>query len=422
MHFATKAPYQKGLKAIGHSMQSRITTMKMPITSTLFSALIKMGSVLTTIPALRSALRSAPRPTPHSAMNPIVNPTLPILPTSIANHWLCVGITERIALDKPYTFHVGELPMVLWRDPTTRRFHSAINICKHMGSSLSNGKITPGGCLQCQYHGLEYQTKDSITTSAKTFGSKQSVKPGSKQGPDTFGQVVEQDGKLFWAYEPIHAKPFRVPFFEHPDYETSFVSVDMDAALLDSALNTMDLRHPEFVHSNGGFGNADPPEDIRHYEYKYKHNATLFGLSFRYKSNPLMQRLNQNAGHTDNFHMFYYPAFSWSKVSFNKHNHLIIGVNLLPLSPEKTRWYITICHNYYKSPTQQQLMKVLAGVILSQDFVQMKNQAKEGRLKQALMLNHVFADEDVIQHIKRQFDDYAYLDDALCASIYRNRG
>lgn len=262
-----------------------------------------------------------------------------------------------------------------------------------MGSKLDNGIITDSGCLKCQYHGLE------ISENGK------------------FGETVEHDGKIFWAYNPIHPKPFSVPFYTNPNYEKSFLQIDMDCSLTDSAYNTMDLRHPEYVHNAlFGFGNSIPPENIKYYKYHNKDQRV--GMSFDYASNELMKTINNNTKKTKNFHMYVYPSFSWSKVSF-QNNDLIIGVNLLPIEKKKTRWYITLCHNYYKSEIGKQLMKKMACIILSQDYYQMKNQYKDDKLKEAILFTHIFKDEEPILELKRMFQDYQYPDIDTCVDFYK---
>ena len=62
-----------------------------------------------------------------------------ILP-SIFREWYCVGFEKNIDKTKPYQFNIGELPMVAWFDNKNNTY-STINICKHMGAKLSNGKI-----------------------------------------------------------------------------------------------------------------------------------------------------------------------------------------------------------------------------------------------------------------------------------------
>ena len=81
----------------------------------------------------------------------------------------------------------------------------------------------------------------------------------------------------------------------------------MKSSLTDSAYNTMDLRHPEYVHNKlFGFGSIIPPQNVKY--YKYIDNNSV-GLSFDYSSNDRMKMLNDNVKKTTNFHMFVYPSF-----------------------------------------------------------------------------------------------------------------
>jgi len=302
---------------------------------------------------------------------------------SFFNHWHCVGLKEKINFLSPYKTNIGDLPLVIWENPKTNNLISTINICKHMGSKLDNGIITNDGCLKCQYHGLEISEKDS------------------------FGQTIEFDGKIFWAYKPHKKEPYHIPFFNDTNYESSYLEIDMKCSLTDSAYNTMDLRHPEYVHNKlFGFGSIIPPQNVKY--YKYVDNNSI-GLSFDYSSNDRMKMLNDNVKKTNNFHMFVYPSFSWSRVSFDKKN-LIIGVNLLPVSPTTTRWYITIRSNYYKSYYEKKFLKFLTQAILNQDYDQMKNQYPDNDLKRAILFNHIFNNEEPILELKKMFEDYRYPD------------
>jgi len=305
------------------------------------------------------------------------------------NHWICIGIKENIDFSKPYKINVGDLPLVVWKDKNSERLTSAINICSHMGSKLDNGVITDKGCLKCQYHGLEMSHYDR------------------------FGETMEHEGKIFWSYNPIHKKPFCIPYFNNKDYETSYIEKDMHGSLTDSAFNTMDIRHPEYVH-NIGFGSKNPPLNIKQYKYNDR-----VGLYFEYQSNKLMQALNDNIGSTQNYHMFVYPTFTWSRVSFNN-KHLIIAANLLPLEKDKTRWYVTIHHNYNKNPMQKQFIKMLANTILSQDYLQMENQHEENKLKKEIIFKRMFKDEEVLLWLNDMFKNYKYPDINVCTELYKN--
>ena len=57
---------------------------------------------------------------------------------SFFNNWHCIGISEKINFKSPYKANIGELPLVIWKNPKTNNLLSTINICKHMGSKLDN--------------------------------------------------------------------------------------------------------------------------------------------------------------------------------------------------------------------------------------------------------------------------------------------
>lgn len=310
------------------------------------------------------------------------------------NEWTCIGIRSKIDLSKPYSAQIGDLPLVVWRDKITGELNSRINICKHMGSRLDTGKITFDGCLKCPYHGLDHSVKDR------------------------FGEVVEHEGKLFWAHNPVKPQPYSVPFYNNPTFSHSFIQVDMDCSLLDSALNTVDLRHPEYVHGGMfGFGNSVPPKNVKQVQY----SPHRVGLAFDYASKLSISKLNRDTTHTQNFHMYLFPTFSWSKVTFHRTNHLIIGVNLLPIAPKKTRWYITVCNNYMTSPIQTEFVNALASTILGQDFVQMRRQTQDSELKRAIMFEHVFPDEDIILWVRDMLSEYKYPDMNMCVELYKGQ-
>ena len=312
---------------------------------------------------------------------------------ALFNEWTCIGIKSKINLSKPYSINIGELPLVVWKDKYTGEIISRINICKHMGSRLDTGKVTLDGCLKCPYHGLEHSREDS------------------------FGKVIEHEGKIFWAHKPVHPRPYSVPFYKNPNFVHSFIQVDMDCSLIDSALNTMDLRHPEYVHGGiFGFGNNVPPKNIA----QIKYSPQRVGLTFDYASKLSISKLNQDTTHTKNFHMYLYPTFSWSKVTFNRDNHLIIGVNLQPLAPKKTRWYITVCNNYMTNPIQTQFVNMLASTILGQDYVQMRKQYPDNELKRAILFEHVFPNEEAVIWVKDMLCDYKYPDFKVCVDLYES--
>ena len=325
----------------------------------------------------------------------------------LAGSWHCVGLLDRVDWSKPYANRVGELPLVFWKGPA-KKVRSTLNICPHLGSQLDGGRVTPWGCIKCPYHGLEL---DGGGGDADANGAG-------------FGQTCEHEGKLFWSYEPTKPRPPSTPFFHNREFQTSFLEIDMPCSLPDSAYNTLDLHHPQFVHNRFllGFGNDVPPKRIRH--WTYPRQPDLVGMSFDYKTlNPVLTTAHAN--YTRNFHAFRFPSNTWSMVSFDKEpgappQHLVIAVDFLPLAERKTRWYVTVAHNYPVMWHTRSLMDFMASNILKQDKEQMTRQAPESELKRLAMFQMTLGNEESIWKLKELFQKkYKYPSAEEAALLYK---
>lgn len=314
-----------------------------------------------------------------------------ISPTTPFNSWHCVDFIKNIDTRKPHAFNIGELPLVVWFNSTLQPI-TTVNVCSHMGSKLDKGKIN-NGCLTCPYHGLEHNDKHA------------------------FGNSMIFEDKLWWSYEPIKKTPPKVPFYNNKKYATTNIKIDVDANIVDCAFNTMDLNHPAFVHNNMfGFGSNVPPENIE----TYKYNDDKIGLAFTYKSNSNLAHLKNGLKKSKNFHIYEYPYTSWSRVSLPNGEHLIVNVNLLPIGPNKTRWFVTLKYNYWnKYPYEKLLMEFAARCILFQDQLQLSKQSMENALKRMVVYQEIFDNEEHIEDLKKMFKKYQYPDNIHVMKLYK---
>jgi hypothetical protein len=65
-------------------------------------------------------------------------------------------------------------------------------------------------------------------------------------------------------------------------------------------------------------------------------------------------------------------------------------------------------------------MKMLALTILSQDYSQMKNQYIENELKEEILFQHIFDDENPILELRKMFQEYKYPDIKDCVELYKD--
>lgn len=313
-----------------------------------------------------------------------------VLSSSPFNDWFAIDFVKNIDKNKPYTFQVGELPLVAWFPDTEQdRAHTTINICKHMGSKLDHGTVNDG-CLRCPYHGLSYDSEDA------------------------FGETMIYQDKLWWSYEPKRKKPSSIPFYNNKNYHKSFLKVDMNANIVDCALNAMNIHHPSFIHNNI-FGIA---KDISIIEYPK--NQKRVGLSFGYNSKSSLIHLKHELGQSKNFHLYDYPYTTWSRISLPNDQHLIVNVNLLPLEENKTRWLVTLLHNYWNhNEFEKELMKFTTYCILFQDKYQLDKQVRESALKKLMNYSAKLPDHHIHDRMLQLFKNYEFPDENQVLELYK---
>lgn len=302
---------------------------------------------------------------------------------SILNHWNCIGFNKNIDWSKPYKFNVGDIPLVAWQTANGEKIAS-LNICQHLGSELDKGEIKDG-CLMCPYHNLPHTKNDAI------------------------GTIAEHDDKIWWSLDPVTELIPTMPFHNNDDFVTSHLQVDMDESLPFCAYNSIDLSHPEFVHS-AGFGSSEAPTEFDSFTFNNKKtDYKSVGIFFKYHMKNNIKLLNMELKHNSskNFNMFTYPSTAWSLVSLGSQK-MVVGVSMLPIEKDKTRWFVTVRHNYMKNFLSKELIKHMTYYILNQDEQQFKKQAKQSDLKEAYCFKKTLVYDEPIMKLRDMFKSYKY--------------
>ena len=75
---------------------------------------------------------------------------------------------------------------------------------------------------------------------------------------------------------------------------------------------------------------------------------------------------------------------------------MIVGVSMLPLEVQKTRWFITVRHNYMNDYFGENLVKLSTNMILNQDKKQFMRQIKNENMKEYCTLKKVLLHDEPI--------------------------
>ena len=298
-------------------------------------------------------------------------------------HWNCIGTSKSIKIDKPYTFNVGDIPLIAWKAKNNTAF-ATLNICKHFGSKLDDGWIE-NDCLVCPYHGLRHGYNERC------------------------GDIINYDGKIWWAFNPINDLPPKIPY-NSEEFQISHIEVDMDEDMPFCMYNAMDINHAEYIH-NGifGFGSKIPIKNYTH----INNNNQIIGASFEHHIKKNIKLLNKNFKvgddlYTKNYHEFIYPSTTWSVVQQGNINKLVVGVSMTPISTTKTKWIITLKHNYMKDIFSTELLKFATKQIIGQDKKQFKRQVKNKLLKDNFTFKRDLSYENHMNEMYKLFKNYNY--------------
>ena len=302
-------------------------------------------------------------------------------------YWNCIGfendINDHINNNKPFKFNVGNIPLIAWQNDD-KKLISTINACKHMGSKLDSGNICNGN-LYCPYHGIKHTIDDSC------------------------GILKKHDGKIWWSYNPIENNIPTIPYYNDSTYVSTYLSIDMKESLPFCIYNSLDLNHPEFVHNGLGFGSNIAPENYK----TYLNNSKKLGISFDYITKKSIKAINYDMkikDRTTNYNEVIYPSTSWSRVSSANdiYKNIIIGVSMLPLEEDLTRWYITLRHNYMSDILGKEIMKHATKYILNQDKSQFEKQIKNNKLKEFISWKKGLKYENHMLSLRNYYEDYKF--------------
>lgn len=301
----------------------------------------------------------------------------------VFREWHCINFVKYIDATKPYPFKIGELPLISWYDNKYNKTYTTVNICSHMGAKLDNSKIT-NGCLVCPSHGIQY-TEDKA-----------------------FGETVIYQDKLWWSYEPITSIPPATPFYNNKDYSTTNICLDVDANIIDCALNIMDVNLPKY------YNMLIPPNKIKRFKYLNKNkNKEVLGVSFRQKA----LTNNEIIEYNKYFNMYNFPYNSWTRTTLPNKQQSIMNIDFRQIGVDKTRWFITIKNNcaannilakpfmYYYANQYKKLLS--------------NNQALHTDLKKLVIRQEVLANEYHIDDIYNMFEKYKYPDNNIVCNLYK---
>lgn len=265
----------------------------------------------------------------------------------------------------PQKFIFNKSPLCIYRNNDDKLI--AINdICVHRGASLSQGKILPNNCLQCPYHGWEYN--DGVVENIPGC-------PETKMGTVGVNQfsVCEENGDVYiQPFQDINTG--KGELYNHSIYvppEANNIGftrisgskkISRPASLVTE--NVLDMMHVSFVHS---FGNTMSPvpfkimyEDINEYSGK---------TIFHYTAGPTsMSALLGNSKFVVVENEFYLPDTTVTRVKANDQLIKTIITHCYPIGNNESILHYDLYRNFMTSSLFDPLFNYQMELTLKEDI------------------------------------------------------
>lgn len=272
-------------------------------------------------------------------------PSLPSFPNKMP-FWYPIGRNDMFRLETPETLLFMDEPYVAYRKNDSRLIVHT-DVCPHMGASFSKGGwINGNGCLQCPYHGFEFDEGRFISIPSKRDGKPVSIK--SHRGLPLMPSM-EKNGYQYVFPADLQQNILTPPYFppEHDDPE--FIAIHghrvLDCPCESLVENLLDMLHISYVHS---FGNMEMPL-ARNVHYTDIHESAG-RTSFEYSPNS--NTISNKVGNTKVVYVeneFHLPTTTLTRV---KAGNIIktVFTQSLPMSGNKTLLLWTVYRNFWKDP------------------------------------------------------------------------
>ncbi|MBK7857167.1 MAG: aromatic ring-hydroxylating dioxygenase subunit alpha [Archangiaceae bacterium] len=276
---------------------------------------------------------------------------------------------------KPLAFTLQGTPLVLFRDASGKPA-ALLDRCPHRNAPLSMGRVTPGGELQCAYHGWRF---DGAGACRAVPGLVTDADVSLKARAAEAYPAEEQDGYV-WVYSTAGDKPpegpYRFPLLDDAKYTTVKREFSVNGTLHATVENTLDVPHTAFLH--GGLFRT--PEKKNEVEVVVRRHGTFAEAEYLGEPRPtgLAGRLlAPQGGVVTHFDRFLLPSIAQVEYRLGEKSHLITTSAMTPIDDFHTRVWAVVT---YRLPLPNFLVRPfltpVAERIFRQDAVMLKAQTE----------------------------------------------
>ena len=268
-----------------------------------------------------------------------------------------------ISFIQPKRYIFNNYPIAIYKDKENE-IRAISDICIHRGASLSQGKILNNNCIQCPYHGWEYN--NGLLTNVP--GSP-NIKSGICGVPSFEIKSINDDVYIRPSYDTNSKKGH---IYNHTIYiqpeanDNNFVRISGRRHIKRPhniiTENVLDMIHVSYVHS---FGNSLAPIP---FDIEYQDISPISGkTTFHYTSGPTsMSKLVGGAQYVKVENEFHLPDVTVTRVKANNLIKTII-THCYPIGKNESILHYDLYRNFFTPSIFDPLFELQMKITLDED-------------------------------------------------------
>ncbi|RMH41948.1 MAG: aromatic ring-hydroxylating dioxygenase subunit alpha [Deltaproteobacteria bacterium] len=282
----------------------------------------------------------------------------------LPDYWYVACRSRDLRRRRPVAVTVLGTPLVLYRTEAGRAA-ALVDRCPHRNVPLSLGSVR-GSCLQCKYHGWEFDVDGTCTAIPGLLG------PVAARGRSATAYPVREQQGYVWVYgrpdaEPA-SEPFRLPHLDDPRYTHAHRVVQADATLHATIENALDVPHTAFLHK-GLFRGAGARTSITARVRRFGDRCEAEYLGEPRPKGLVARLLSPGGGEVAHVDRFILPSIAQVDYALGDDTHIVVTSMCTPVTDFHTKLFACVSYRLGRVPgwAVKPVLEPLGRAIFAQD-------------------------------------------------------
>jgi phenylpropionate dioxygenase-like ring-hydroxylating dioxygenase large terminal subunit len=288
----------------------------------------------------------------------------------MASYWYVACRSRELRTRKPLAVTILGVPLVVFRTESGQA-GALLDRCPHRNVPLSLGAVR-GDCLQCHYHGWEFDATGACTAIPGLLG------PVDSRGRAATAYPVREQQGYVWVYATAGAEPatepYLLPHLDDARYTHAHRTAEAQGTLHATIENALDVPHTSYLHRGlfrGGARN-EITAVVRRWsdrcEAEYIGEPRPSGLAARI--------LSPGGGEVVHFDRFVLPSVAQVDYALGDDTHVVVTSLCTPVADFHTKLWAAVSFRLGRLPgwAIKPLLEPFGRWIFSQDARILKRQ------------------------------------------------